>query len=266
MPDPLHDILTRLHQGGLTPDQAREAVLALRAQPLGFATVDHDRRRRCGFAEVVYAAGKSPDQLVAIVQTILKHEPCVLATRTSSEHIRALRNTIQDRPIEIGSLGGTVIVGTPPAPAPDRAVIPVITAGTSDLPVAEEALLTCKALGQPAVAVNDVGVAGLHRIEPHLPLFRSASVLICIAGMEGALPSVIGGLVESPIIAVPTSVGYGASFGGVTALLSMLTSCASGVSVVNIDNGFGAAYNACLINRQAKPITPDTHGQPHGGA
>lgn len=266
MPDPLHDILTQLHKGGLTPDQARDAVLALRAQPLGFATVDHDRRRRCGFAEVVYAAGKSPEHLATITQTILQHEPCVLATRTNAAHIQALRDAIQDHPIEIGSLGGTVIVGNPPTPAEDRTPIPVITAGTSDLAVAEEALLTCKALGQPAVAVNDVGVAGLHRIEPHLPLFRSASVLICIAGMEGALPSVIGGLVESPIIAVPTSVGYGASFGGVTALLSMLTSCASGVSVVNIDNGFGAAYNACLINRQAKPTTTDRHRHPHGGA
>lgn len=262
--DPLDDILTRFRDGSLTPDQARAAVLALRAQPLGFATVDHDRRRRCGFAEVVYAAGKSPEQLVVIVEAILKHEPCVLATRTSAEHVQALSSEIKGHPVEVGSRGGTVIVGTPPTPAKDRAAIPVITAGTSDLPVAEEALLTCKALGQPAVGINDVGVAGLHRIEPHLPMFRSASVLICIAGMEGALPSVIGGLVESPIIAVPTSVGYGASFGGVTALLSMLTSCASGVSVVNIDNGFGAAYNACLINRQAKPNTSNNR-HAHGG-
>jgi pyridinium-3,5-biscarboxylic acid mononucleotide synthase len=268
MPDPLDDILERLRQGDLTPAKAREAVLALHAQPLGFATVDHDRRRRCGFAEVVYAAGKSPSELTAIVDAILKHEPCVLVTRTESAHVDAVTRAFADRPIEVGSRGGTVIIGTPPIPPAPRvppkptdnlADIPIITAGTSDLPVAEEALLTCKALGHPAVAVNDVGVAGLHRIEPHLPLFRKASVLICIAGMEGALPSVIGGLIEAPIIAVPTSVGYGASFGGVTALLSMLTSCASGVTVVNIDNGFGAAYNACLINRMVHRGTAESH-------
>ncbi len=263
MPDPLDDILERLSQGNLTPSQAREAVLALRTQSLGFATVDHDRRRRCGFAEVVYAAGKSPEELTGIVDAILKREPCVLVTRTEPAHVDAVRYAFADQPIEVGSRGGAMIVGTPPEPAENLKGIPIITAGTSDLPVAEEALLTCKALGHPAVAVNDIGVAGLHRIEPHLPLFREASVLICIAGMEGALPSVIGGLVEAPIIAVPTSVGYGASFGGVTALLSMLTSCASGVSVVNIDNGFGAAYNACLINRMVHRGTPDPHPRHH---
>lgn len=265
MPDPLDDILGRVRDGDLTPDQAREAVLALRAQAMGFATIDHDRRRRCGFAEVVYAAGKSPEQVDAICKAILDREPCVLVTRTEPGLVEHLRGTINGQPLEVGTRGGTLIVGTPPKPAQDRAIIPIITAGTSDLPVAEEALLTCKALGQPAAAVNDVGVAGLHRIEPHLPLFRQASVLICIAGMEGALPSVIGGLVEAPIIAVPTSVGYGASFGGVTALLSMLTSCASGVSVVNIDNGFGAAYNACLINRRAGVSKPGPHKHKSGG-
>jgi NCAIR mutase (PurE)-related protein len=251
MTDPLDDVFEKLGNGDLSPAEARQAVLALRAESLGFATVDHDRRQRCGFAEVVYAAGKRPDELTAIVATILKREPCVLVTRAEPGHVEAVGGAFADRPIEVGTRGGTLIVGTPPTPAPGLADIPVVTAGTSDLPVAEEALLTCKALGQPAVAVNDVGVAGLHRIEPHLPLFRGARVLICIAGMEGALPSVMGGLVDAPVIAVPTSVGYGASFGGVTALLSMLTSCASGVTVVNIDNGFGAAYNAALINRMA---------------
>ncbi|GAB4107985.1 MAG: nickel pincer cofactor biosynthesis protein LarB [Phycisphaeraceae bacterium] len=249
----LDQILSQLHDKSLTPQQAKQAIMALRAEPLGFATVDHDRRRRCGFAEVIYAAGKTPEHIIRISQSILEHEPCVLATRTGPEHVEAICGTLTEFPIEVGSRGGTVIIGNPPDPEPDRPVIPVITAGTSDLPVAEEALLTCKALGQPAVGVHDVGVAGLHRIEPHLDMFRQAAVLICIAGMEGALPSVIGGLVEAPVIAVPTSVGYGASFGGITALLSMLTSCASGVSVVNIDNGFGAAYNACLINRQSSP-------------
>ena len=249
MPDLLDDILTRVRNGELTPGQAREAVLALRAQAMGFATIDHDRRHRCGFAEVVYAAGKSPEQVEAICKAILDREPCVLVTRTEPGHVEHLRGTIDNQPIEVGTRGGTLILGTPPTPAKELADIPVITAGTSDLPVAEEALLTCKALGHPAVAINDVGVAGLHRIEPYLPTFRRASVLICIAGMEGALPSVVGGLVACPVIAVPTSVGYGASFGGVAALLAMLNSCATGVVVVNIDNGFGAGYTAAMINR-----------------
>ncbi len=233
----------------MAPAQAREALLALRAQPLGFATIDHDRKRRCGFAEVVYAAGKSPEELVEIVRVLHGREGCVLVTRATAEHGEALRGAFADIPIESGTRGGTWIVGTAPKSVEGLPTIPIMTAGTSDLPVAEEALLTCKALGHPAVAINDVGVAGLHRLEPHMPTLRQASVVVCIAGMEGALPSVIGGLIQAPIIAVPTSVGYGASFAGVTALLSMLTSCASGVTVVNIDNGFGAAYSACLINR-----------------
>jgi pyridinium-3,5-biscarboxylic acid mononucleotide synthase len=249
MPDPLDDILERLRSGALAPSEARRALATLRAQPLGFATIDHDRKRRCGVAEVVYAAGKSAAELVEIVRALLGRERCVLVTRAEAEHREALGEAFTDIPIESGTRGGTLVVGTPPKPAEGLTAIPIITAGTSDLPVAEEALLTCKALGHRAAAINDVGVAGLHRLEPHLPVLRRASVVVCIAGMEGALPSVIGGLIEAPVIAVPTSVGYGASFAGVTALLSMLTSCASGVTVVNIDNGFGAAYSACLVNR-----------------
>ncbi len=259
MSDQIDAILNDVHEGRLSPQQAREALSALRAESLGFATVDHDRRHRCGFAEVVYAAGKSADELVGIIQAILGREACVLVTRTNPEHIQAVQRAFTDRPIEVGTRGTTLIVGDAPSPGKDLPEIPIITAGTSDLPVAEEALMTCKALGHPTAAINDVGVAGLHRIEPHLPTFRQARVLVCIAGMEGALPSVIGGLVDAPVIAVPTSVGYGASFGGITALLSMLTSCASGVSVVNIDNGFGAAYNACLINRITSHHTAHKH-------
>lgn len=261
MPDPLDDILEQVKSGTLTPAAAREAVVALRAQPMGFATLDHDRKRRCGFSEVVYAAGKSPEQLVKIVEALLSREGCVLATRTRPDHVQAVQAAFADRPIEVGTLGGTLIVGDPPVPSPDLSTIPIMTAGTSDLPVAEEALLTCKALGHPAVGIHDVGVAGLHRLEPHLPTMRRAAAVVCIAGMEGALPSVIGGLIEAPVVAVPTSVGYGASFQGVTALLSMLTSCASGVTVVNIDNGFGAAYSACQINRLAGRQTPGGAGE-----
>jgi len=264
MPDSLKDILQQVRDGKLAPDQAREAILALRAQPLGFATIDHDRKRRCGFAEVIYAAGKSPEQLVEIARSILTREPCVLATRTNAQHVEAVKKAFADSTVEVGTRGGTLIVGEPPTPSNTLPAIPIITAGTSDLPVAEEALLTCKALGHPTVAINDVGVAGLHRLEPHLPTLRKAAVVVCIAGMEGALPSVIGGLVQSPVIAVPTSVGYGASFQGVTALLSMLTSCASGITVVNIDNGFGAAYSACLINRLAGGAANDS-SEAHDG-
>jgi len=260
MPDPLVDILQQVQAGTMTPDQAREAVVAMRAQALGFATLDHDRKRRCGFAEVVYAAGKSPEQLIEIIRALLTREQGVLATRTNPEHVQAVRDAFSGDPVEVGTLGGTLIVGDPPTPSSSLPVIPIITAGTSDLPVAEEAVLTCKALGHPAVAINDVGVAGLHRLEAHLPTLRKAAVVVCIAGMEGALPSVIGGLIQAPIIAVPTSVGYGASFQGVTALLSMLTSCASGVTVVNIDNGFGAAYSACQINLLADGKSHQTHG------
>lgn len=249
MTDPLDNIIEQVREGSLSPDQAREALLALRAQPLGFATIDHDRKRRCGFAEVVYAAGKAPGELVEIIRALLGREGCVLVTRAGADHVGAVRDAFTDVPVEVGTRGGTLIVGESPKPMKGLATIPIMTAGTSDLPMAEEALLTCQALGHPAVAINDVGVAGLHRLEPHMSVLRRASVVVCIAGMEGALPSVIGGLIEAPIIAVPTSVGYGASFQGVTALLSMLTSCASGVTVVNIDNGFGAAYSACLINR-----------------
>jgi len=251
MTDALDDILNRVSLGELDVTQAKRELAELRAQPLGFATIDHDRKRRCGAAEVVYAAGKRPDELVQIVKALLEREPCVLVTRAKDEHAEALLAGFPDTPIETGERTGTLIVGTPPAVAGRLAGIPIVTAGTSDLHVAEEAMLTCKALGHPTTAINDVGVAGLHRLEPHMANLLGASVIICIAGMEGALPSVIGGLVDVPVIAVPTSVGYGASFEGVAALLSMLTSCASGVTVVNIDNGFGAAYSACLINRLA---------------
>ena len=221
----------------------------LQSEPLGFATLDCDRARRCGAAEVVFAEGKLPDQVVEIARSILQREPSVLLTRAQPDHVEAVRLALAEHPIELAPRSGAMIVGRP-RPLP-LAPIAIVTAGTSDEPVAEEARLTCKALGQTSVQVHDVGVAGLHRLGHRLEQLRSANAIVCIAGMEGALPSVIGGLVETPVIAVPTSVGYGAAFGGISALLSMLTSCAAGVVVVNIDNGFGAAYAACMINRLA---------------
>ena len=248
MHDQFADILNQYRQGNIDLDDARNMLQDLQAQPLGFATIDHDRIRRCGAAEVIYAAGKEPQQVVEIAGKLLETNPAVLITRAAEPHIELLKKTFTDTPIELSTRGGTIILGSPRL---DERLntIPIITAGTSDLSVAEEAVLTCKWFGHPAKLINDIGVAGVHRIGRHLPDLNNANAVICIAGMEGALPSVIGGLVDVPVIAVPTSIGYGAAFAGITALLGMLTSCASGVSVVNIDNGFGAAYAACLINR-----------------
>ncbi|MCX5659257.1 MAG: nickel pincer cofactor biosynthesis protein LarB [Planctomycetota bacterium] len=244
----LIEILEQLKAGALTTERAAALVEGMSAEPLGFATVDHARRQRCGAAEVVFAAGKTAAQVVAIVRAIRTRQPAALVTRATAEHRAALIAELQGEAIEAGTRGGTILIGRPQEVA-GVPPIPIVTAGTSDEPVAEEAELTCKAMGQPALRVNDVGVAGLHRLGARLTELRQANVVICIAGMEGALPSVVGGLVDIPVIGVPTSVGYGAALGGVTPLLGMLTSCASGVSVVNIDNGFGAAYTACLINR-----------------
>ncbi|MEM6853931.1 MAG: nickel pincer cofactor biosynthesis protein LarB [Planctomycetota bacterium] len=220
-----------------------------------FATVDHDRAARCGHGEVIYAAGKLPHEVVAIARELLDRqasegdaEPCVLATRCDPAQIEAVRDAFGVTwPVEVGERSGAVIVGTPGV----RSVtpIPIVTAGTSDLNVAEEVEMTCRALGFTPWAINDVGVAGVHRVLNRVDELRSGNCVIVVAGMEGALPSVVGGLVDVPVIAVPTSVGYGASFGGLSALLGMLNSCASGVTVVNIDNGFGAAYAACQIER-----------------
>lgn len=248
-PANLQQILEQLRDGAISTHEAQQQIRNLQAQSLGFATIDHERRERCGIAEVIYAAGKTPEHLVAITHAVLEREPACLITRAGEQHIAALRGSVNGHPLCIGERCGTVLVGTPEAH--DVPAIPIVTAGTSDLAVAEEAALTCEALGHPVHAINDVGVAGLHRLTARLGELRAANVIICIAGMEGALPSVLGGLVDVPVIAVPTSVGYGAAFEGMAALLGMLTSCAAGVSVVNIDNGFGAAYSACLINRAA---------------
>ena len=243
----LDDILKAVQNGELAPDAAKAQLEAMQAEPLGFATIDHARKDRCGAGEVIYGEGKTPSDLVRIAESIYERQGHVLITRCDAEKIAALRETFKDAPLEVAERGGAVLVGVC-APVTDRA-IPVIAAGTSDLAIAEEAVLTCKALGHPAKPINDVGVAGLHRLLGRMDDLKDARVVIVIAGMEGALPSVVGGLVDVPVIAVPTSVGYGASFGGLAALLGMLNSCASGVVTCNIDNGFGAAYTACMINR-----------------
>ena len=241
----LKQVLASVKDGTLSVE---EALLKIRTQPfedIGFAKVDLHRKFRQGAAEVIYGAGKTPAQILGILQAMQEHgQKTVLITRLREEAAEEIGREI---PLQYDKTAGVGIVGT--LPQPDGiGRIAVVTGGTSDIPVAEEAALTAQALGNEVLRLYDVGVAGLHRLLSNLDEIMSASVVIAIAGMEGALASVVGGLVDCPVIAVPTSVGYGASFGGVSALLSMLNSCASGVSVVNIDNGFGAGYLASRIN------------------
>ena len=229
-----------------------EAVLKIKRQPfddLGFAKVDLHRKVRQGAAEVIYGAGKTVEQIRAIADSMRKNgQETILITRLGAESAEALKEHIPLSYHETARIG---IVGKMPE-ADGIGTIVVATGGTSDMPVAEEAALTAEVLGNKVTRLYDVGVAGLHRLLAHLDDIMGATVIIAIAGMEGALASVIGGLADCPVIAVPTSVGYGASFHGLSALLSMLNSCASGVSVVNIDNGFGAGYMANMINHTEK--------------
>jgi pyridinium-3,5-biscarboxylic acid mononucleotide synthase len=242
----VRDLLTRVADGTVSPDLALSDLTKEPLESLDFATIDHHRALRQGFPEVIYGAGKTCDQIVAIAEQIADHHGAFLATRLSEDACAALARRFQD--VQINALGRTAhLAGSEPPPA-GRGTVLVVTAGTSDLPVAEEAAVTACALGNRVGRLSDVGVAGLHRVLAKKDELLAASVIIVIAGMDGALPSVIGGLVRVPVIAVPTSVGYGAAFGGIAPLLAMLNSCAAGVTVVNIDNGFGAAMAASRIN------------------
>ena len=241
----LKQVLASVKDGTLSVE---EALLKIRTQPfedIGFAKVDLHRKFRQGAAEVIYGAGKTPAQMLGILRTMQAHgQKTVLITRLREEAAEEIGREI---PLQYDKTARVGIVGT--LPQPDGiGRIAVVTGGTSDIPVAEEAALTAEVLGNRVTRLYDVGVAGLHRLLAHLDDIMGASVIIAIAGMEGALASVIGGLADCPVIAVPTSIGYGASFQGLSALLSMLNSCSSGVSVVNIDNGFGAGYLASMIN------------------
>lgn len=241
----LKQILEEVKNGELPIE---DALLKIKMQPfedIGFAKVDLHRKLRQGTAEVIYGAGKTAEQIDGIIATMQKNDqPNILITRLPKTTYDALK---QKDSIEYYDAARVGIVGSFPVPDGLGKIV-VATGGTSDIPVAEEAALTAEMMGNEVTRLYDVGVAGLHRILSHLDEIMGASVIIAIAGMEGALASVIGGLADCPVIAVPTSVGYGASFGGVSALLSMLNSCASGVSVVNIDNGFGAGFLASRIN------------------
>jgi NCAIR mutase (PurE)-related protein len=227
----LEKILEEVKTGKKTIDEALDELQYFPYNDLGFARIDHQREIRTGYPEIVYCAGKTIEQVKEIFSSMVKRENNIFGTRADNEMFEAVKRVI------------------PEAVYYPEAKIAVITAGTSDIPVAEEAAVTAELLGNKVIRIYDAGVAGIHRLVDKLPEIKNCRVIIVIAGMEGALASVVGGLVDKPVIAVPTSVGYGANFGGISALLAMLTSCAAGVSVVNIDNGFGAGFSASMINR-----------------
>ena len=244
-PERVLALLQQVAEGSLSPAQVLEQLALPPIEELPFATIDHHRALRQGYPEVIFAAGKTTEQVVTIAERIAARGSGVLITRASD----AVREAFGERfpPAELNAVARTAYLAPDEPPPVGRGSILIVTAGTSDIPVAEEAAVTARALGNTVERLTDVGVAGIHRLLAQSEALGRASVVIVVAGMEGALPSVVGGLVRRPVIAVPTSVGYGASFGGIAALLGMLNSCAAGVTVVNIDNGFGAAYAASRI-------------------
>ena len=258
----IRKLLDEFRDGAISSEHAIERLRGLPFEDLGFAKIDHHRSLRTGFPEVVYARGKTPRQVAEIVRGMLRAHAShnILVTRADRKVFAAVKGVMRARSAaspksqckpshaEFHELSGAILIRRSEQ-IHGKGLILVVTAGTSDIPVAEEALVTTRALGNRAEAVYDVGVAGLHRLLEHRKMLAEARVIVCVAGMEGALPSVVAGMVSAPVIAVPTSTGYGSSFGGLTALLGMLNSCSSNVSVVNIDNGFGAGCVASAINR-----------------
>lgn len=256
----LAQLLQDIAAGTLTPEAGLEQLRFMPYEDLGFARIDHHRSLRQGVPEVIYGEGKTVEQVRAIGERILHHGSDLLATRLAPPAAEALLALAPQA--EYNAVARTVVVQQSPR-ARTQGVVLIAAAGTSDLPVAEEAAVTAQALGSTVQTVYDVGVAGLHRLLDKYALLVSARVIVVVAGMEGALPSVVGGLVDKPVIAVPTSVGYGAHFHGLAPLLAMLNSCASGIAVVNIDNGFGAGYMAHTINLLGEPTpsSPSSTGQ-----
>jgi NCAIR mutase (PurE)-related protein len=244
----LKHLLEEVQAGRLPVATALDRLRTLPFEDLGFARVDHHRQLRQSFPEVVFAAGKSLDQIKGILTSLSARSDHILVTRLTPDMAAALTPDFPGARYYPDSQAWTFSQGE--IPDRGRGLILVISAGTSDIPVSEEALVTAQIMGHRAKALYDVGVAGLHRLLAHQALLAEATCFIVVAGMEGALPSVVAGLVDRPVVAVPTSIGYGASFGGLAALLAMLNSCATGIAVVNIDNGFGAGYLAALINRK----------------
>ncbi|MEW6530832.1 MAG: nickel pincer cofactor biosynthesis protein LarB [Thermodesulfobacteriota bacterium] len=245
--DRVISLLEDVKAGRVGTDEAARLFQDLQTEDLGYASVDHHRALRIGFPEVIYGQGKTAEQIVGIFRSLQPRQDTILATRVDEEKAQHILKEIPK--LEHNPVARTLLWTRNEIRIQGQGPVLVVAAGTSDLAVAEEAKVTARALGNEVDSLYDVGIAGIHRLLEHGTRLRAASVIIAVAGMEGALPSVIGGLVDRPVIAVPTSVGYGAAFGGIAALLGMLNSCAAGVVVVNIDNGFGAAYAATLINR-----------------
>lgn len=250
-PGELHKLLCAIRSGELSVADGLDRLTTLPFEDVGDALVDHHRGLRQGAPEVVFGEGKTSDQILRIAEGLLNGGSNLLATRLDACKASALMKVFPDA--DYDPLGRTLTIVRHPPQSTGLGTVLVVCAGTSDLPVAREAATTARMFGNAVEELADVGVAGLHRLLAHLDRLRSASVIIAVAGMEGALPSVIGGLVAAPVIAVPTSVGYGAALGGVAALLGMLNSCAGGITVVNIDNGYGAACAANRINRRPQP-------------
>jgi hypothetical protein len=246
-PSALRKLFDQVKEKQLSPDQAVDRLRHLPFEDLGFAKVDHHRALRQGMPEVIFSQGKSPKQVASIFSRLAQHGGNVLATRATEEQYAGVAALVEKA--EYRALARAIVLKRD-RKRYGKGVIAVVSAGTSDIPVAEEAVVTAELMGNAVQHVYDVGVAGIHRLLAHRDALAKARVIIVCAGMEGALPSVVGGLVGVPVIAVPTSVGYGAAFEGLAALLGMMNSCASNVSVVNIDNGFGAGYVASLINRR----------------
>jgi NCAIR mutase (PurE)-related protein len=248
-PDQLRDLLHAVASHQTSVDQAISRLKRLPFEGLDFATLDHHRALRCGHPEVIFCPGKTAPQVTGIATRLAASGCSVLATRASTEQLAALQTTFPQA--LINAPGRCILINPPPEPSAGPPYVALISAGTSDTPIAEEAAITFRSTCTPIRRLTDVGVSGLHRLLAQLDVLQDAVAVVVIAGMEGALPSVVGGLVSCPVFAVPSSVGYGASLGGLTALLGMLNSCASNVSVVNIDNGFGAAFCASLVYQQA---------------
>ena len=243
----LNQLLQSVANGKLSVAAAAQQLKKMPFEDIGYAHVDHHRSLRKGFPEVIFGEGKTSDQIVGIMERMIAQERAVLVTRVDAAKAESIVSRFPDA--EYHADAGMIIRQKAPPRIQGKKTILVISAGTSDIPVAREAFLTAEAMGNSVESVFDVGVAGIHRLFAHMAQIESAGVLVVVAGMEGALPSVVAGLVDKPVIAVPTSVGYGVSLGGLTALFAMLNSCASNVAVVNIDNGFGAGYMASIMNR-----------------
>jgi len=242
----LKNILENVKDGKVTVDEAIQDVKKFLYTDIGYAKIDNIREARVGYPEIIFGQGKTTEQILGIVEHMYKHNTNILITRSNTEVFEAIKKIYNEA--KFNNSGRVITIERKPIEK-TQSYIAIVSAGTSDMPIVEEAFETATIFGNKVEKIFDVGVAGIHRLIDKIGLIRGAKVIIVVAGMEGALPSVIGGLVNKPIIAVPTSIGYGANFGGISALLAMLNSCAGGVSVVNIDNGFGAAYQASIINK-----------------